>query len=101
MGPKERIARAVMTTVQSVKDAAAAKLVEAASAGVIKLDQQTLVQLVTLVSSTIEASHRQAESVLDREISAALKIVELEATITTAKAATGRDFGTKKKTSGS
>lgn len=101
MGPRERIGRAVMTTVHAVKDVAVAKIVEAAAAGTIKLDQATLAQVVALVSATIETGHRQAEGVLDREIAAAIDAARLEATVETARAATGRDHGAKKKTTDS
>ncbi len=98
MGPKERIERTVMTAVSSVKDLVAAKLVESTRRGDIQLEQPALSQVISLVVATIEAGYRQGESVLDREIQSALDAVRLEATIETAKAATGREI--KKKTAG-
>jgi hypothetical protein len=72
MGPSEKIGRSVLSMVETIKDSASTKIVEAVSSGKITVDPKSMPALLALVSSTIDAGYQQAARVIDRDVSAAL-----------------------------
>ncbi len=94
MEPRERIGRAVMSSMESIKDLVAARLVEAVQRGNIQLEQPALSQVIALVAATIETGHRQSESVVGREIQSAIDAVRLEATTAVGRVPKKKTAGT-------